>query len=105
MAIVDKNELFERIKAVVPDDESGISILEDVTDTFISGGAAQDAEALKQEYEGKLRDKETAWAKKFKERFSGEFKDELKDEPSEDEGGTKEETYESLFKEKEEEEK
>lgn len=83
MAIVEMQNLFERIKkkvGEVPSDDD-ISLLEDFTDTFTSI-SKQDGENWKAKYEQseadwqtKFNENDANWRKRYTDRFMGKIED------------------------------
>lgn len=72
MAVLSKEDLFNRIKERIGDDTSdeAITFVEDITDTFndMETKATGDGKDWKSEYE-KL---DESWKKKYRDRFFGE---------------------------------
>lgn len=89
-----KEEIIEMVNAIIPDDDSGISILEDLTDTL---EAAHDAEEWRIRYE----ENDALWRKKYRDRFlnKGEGQEEEREEEQEEEISETAEKYEDLFEE------
>lgn len=88
MAVVERDELIQRITGVLSDPESddSLSLIEDVTDTLEAGSS--------NDWKTKYEENDAAWRKRYKERF-------LKkpdNEPEIDDDETEEKkTYDDLF--------
>ena len=86
MAIVNKEELTERIKKLFSDNptDDEISLMEDFYDTFASLSANNsddisakltEAESKNAEWEQKYNDNDAMWRKKYMDRFNGKVED------------------------------
>lgn len=70
MAFLERDEFFEKVKDIVGDrtDETAISFIEDVTETYdtlterADGGAAE-------EWKRKYEENDRIWSERYKERF------------------------------------
>lgn len=70
MAVLTKDEYFDRLRAVVGDDVSddAVKLVEDFTDTYTdleARASSDDTEALKEQ----LEKERASWAKLYKDRF------------------------------------
>ena len=70
MAVLSKDEFFDRLRTVVGDDVSddAIKLVEDFTDTYTdleARASSDDSEALKEQ----LEKERASWAKLYKDRF------------------------------------
>lgn len=98
------NDILMQVKSIIGDreDEEVISLLEDLTDSYIQSDV--DVEALKTAYEEekalleqKIYETESSWKKKYMERFfNGETKEEI--EPEKEPEIEVELTIDDLFK-------
>ena len=90
MAVVERDELIQRITSVLSDPESddSLSLIEDVTDTLDAGSS--------DDWKTRYEENDAAWRKRYKDRF-------LKKPDKEPDIEDKEEkkTYDDLFKVKE----
>lgn len=66
MAVRTRDELIEAVNAIIGEtpDDNGLSLLEDISDTFAS---YDDTEDWKTKYE----ENDAEWRKRYKERFEG----------------------------------
>lgn len=85
---LSKKELMQRISDLIEDDETKVSVLEDLDDSIIEEGTAQEvmSEEEKRDYED-LKWKYENLLSKYKERFlkGDETKEEEKEEKKDDE--------------------
>lgn len=91
MAVRTLDELITAVNAIIGEtpDDSGLSLLEDISDTFASYSDTED-------WKSKYEENDAEWRKRYKERFEGKKVDieEIED------GETKEKTkFEDLFEE------
>lgn len=70
MAVLTKEEYFDRLRSVVGDDASdeSIKLVEDFTDTYIAL-EQRDNEGEVERLKEELEKNDQAWAKRYKERF------------------------------------
>lgn len=87
MAVVERDELIQRITGLLSDPESddSLSLIEDVTDTLEAGSS--------DDWKTKYEENDAAWRKRYKERF---LKKPDK-EPEEDDKTEEKKTYDDLF--------
>lgn len=92
MAVVERDELIQRIASVLSDPESddSLSLIEDVTDTLNAGSS--------DDWKTKYEENDAAWRKRYKERFlkKPDNEPEIEDDEKEEK-----KTYDDLFKVKE----
>lgn len=92
MAVVERDELIQRITSVLSDPESdeSLSLIEDVTDTLEAGSS--------DDWKTKYEENDAAWRKRYKERFlkKPDNEPEIEDDEKEEK-----KTYDDLFKVKE----
>ncbi len=104
MAILSKDEFFNRLNGMVGDSQSddAISFMEDMTDTYNS--LEQQAAGDGQNWEQRYRDNDAAWRKKYKSRFfssGGGNYDPGPDTDDDPEPDPSKITFDDLFKRKE----
>lgn len=105
MAVLTREQFMEKLNTLTDgktDDET-LSMIQDFSDTFKSLEEKEDVEAVRGDYEAKLKSLDDTWRNKYRDAFfngTEEKKEEIEDEKEEE----KEEphTYEELFKEEEE---
>lgn len=92
MAVVERDELIQRITSVLSDPESddSLSLIEDVTDTLEAGSS--------DDWKIKYEENDAAWRKRYKDRFLKKPDKEVEIEEVEKED---KKTYDDLFKMKE----
>lgn len=105
MAVLTRDQFMEKLNTLTDgktDDET-LSTIQDFIDTFKSLEEKEDVEAVRGEYEAKLKSLEETWRNKYRDAFFNGT-EEKKDEVIEEDEEEKEEphTYEELFKEEEE---
>lgn len=88
MAVVERDELIQRITSLIPDPESddSLSLIEDVTDTLEAGSS--------DDWKTKYEENDAAWRKRYKERF---LKKPEKEPEIEDDEKEEKKTYDDLF--------
>lgn len=91
MAVRTRDELITAVNTIIGEtpDNNGLSLLEDISDTFAS---YNDTEYWKTKYE----ENDSEWRKRYKERFEGEKVDV---EESEDDNKKEKTKFEELFEE------
>lgn len=97
---LSKVELLEKVKNYIGDrtDDESIEIIEDISDSFDT--ETEDIEAVKKEYEEKLKVLDETWRKKYTDRFFSNPTPEDREDEEEEEEEEKTE-YSDLFTEKE----
>lgn len=92
MAVVERDELIQRITSVLSDPESddSLSLIEDVTDTLDAGSS--------DDWRTRYEENDAAWRKRYKDRF---LKKPDKEPEIEEEEKEEKKTYDDLFKVKE----
>lgn len=88
MAVVERDELIQRITGLLSDPESddSLSLIEDVTDTLEAGSS--------DDWKTKYEENDAAWRKRYKERF---LKKPDKEPEIEDDKTEEKKTYDDLF--------
>lgn len=91
MAVRTRDELITAVNTIIGEtpDDNGLSLLEDISDTFAS---YDDTEDWKTKYE----ENDAEWRKRYKERFEGK---EVIVEENEDDEPKEKAKFEDLFKE------
>lgn len=104
MAVLTREQFLEKLNTLTDGktDDDTLSAIQDFSDTFKSLEEKEDVEAVRGEYEAKLKSLEETWRNKYRDAFfngTGEKKVEVIEEGEEAE---EPHTYEELFKEEEE---
>nr|DAG68989.1 MAG TPA: hypothetical protein [Caudoviricetes sp.] len=104
MAILTREQFMEKLNTVTDGktDDDTLAMIQDFSETFKSLEDKEDVEAVRGEYEEKLKTLDDTWRNKYRETFFNgvDKKDEVIEEKEEEE--TEEpRTYEDLFKEEE----
>lgn len=91
MAVRTRDELITAVNTIIGEtpDDNGLSLLEDISDTFAS---YDDTEDWKTKYE----ENDAEWRKRYKERFEGK---KVIVEENEDDGKKEKTKFEELFEE------
>ena len=94
MAVLSREDLMKRLNEALGED-SDVSIMEDVADTYDAVADHSDAE----EWERRYNENEAAWRKRYRDRFESGTPDpdrtNTEDDPQEDEIKVK--TFDELF--------
>ena len=102
MAVLTHDEFMKKLNTLTDGktDDDTLTIIQDFTDTFKSLEEKEDVEAVRVEYEQKLKTLDYTWRNKYRDAFFNGT-EEKKDEEEEEEEEEKEEPhkYEDLFKE------
>lgn len=99
MSVLKKNELMEKLKALIGDrtDDEALTFIEDVSDTV-------EANKSEEDWKTKYEENDKMWREKYRDRFyNGDENEDEKDSKKEDKneednGEEKPLTYENLFK-------
>lgn len=103
MAVLTREQFMEKLNTITDGktDDDTLAIIQDFSDTFKSLEEKEDVEAVRGEYEEKLKSLDDTWRNKYRDAFfngAEEKKDEVIEE-KEDEETEEPHTYEELFKE------
>lgn len=104
MAVLTREQFMEKLNTLTDGktDDDTLSTIQDFSDTFKSLEEKEDVEAVRGDYEAKLKSLEETWRNKYRDAFFNGT-EEKKDEVIEEDEETEEpHTYEELFKEEEE---
>ena len=107
MAVLTREQFMEKLNTLTDgktDDET-LTMIQDFTDTFKSLEEKEDVEAVRRDYEEKLKSLDDTWRNKYRDAFfngAEEKKDEVIEEKEDEEEKEEPHTYEELFKEEEE---
>lgn len=103
MAVLTREQFMEKLNTLTDGktDDDTLSTIQDFSDTFKSLEEKEDVEAVRGDYEAKLKSLEETWRNKYRDAFFNGT-EEKKDEVIEDEETEEPHTYEELFKEEEE---
>lgn len=100
MAVLTREQFMEKLNTLTDGktDDDTLTMIQDFSDTFKSLEEKEDVEAVRGEYEEKLKTLEDTWRNKYRDAFFNGT--EKKDEEDEEEEEKEEpHTYEELFKE------
>lgn len=103
MAVLTREQFMEKLNTITDGktDDDTLAMIQDFSDTFKSLEEKEDVEAVRGEYEEKLKSLDDTWRNKYRDAFfngAEEKKDEVIEE-KEDEETEEPHTYEELFKE------
>lgn len=106
MAVLTREQFMERLNTLTDGrtDDDTLTMIQDFSDTFKSLEEKEDVNAVRGEYEEKLKTLEDTWRTKYREAFfnGAEEKEAVIEEKEDDEEKEEPHTYEELFKEEEE---
>lgn len=107
MAVLTREQFMERLNTLTggKTDDDTLTMIKDFSDTFKSLEEKEDVNAVRGEYEEKLKTLEDTWRNKYRDAFFNGAEEEKKDvieEKEDDEEKEEPHTYEELFKEEEE---
>lgn len=101
MAVLTREQFMEKLNTLTDGktDDDTLTMIQDFSDTFKSLEEKEDVEAVRVDYEAKLKTLDEAWRNKYRDAFfngTEEKKEEIEEEEEEKE---EPHTYEELFKE------
>lgn len=101
MAVLTREQFMEKLNTITDGktDDDTLTMIQDFSDTFKSLEEKEDVEAVRGEYEAKLKSLDDTWRNKYRDAFfngAEEKKEEIEEEEEEKEEPR---TYEELFKE------
>lgn len=107
MAMLTRDQFMEKLNTLTDGktDDDTLTIIQDFSDTFKNLEEKEDVEAVRGDYEAKLKSLEDTWRKKYRDAFfngAEEKIDEVIEEKEDEEEKEEPHTYEELFKEEEE---
>lgn len=102
MAVLTREQFMEKLNTLTDGktDDDTLTMIQDFSDTFKSLEEMEDLEAVREDYEAKLKSLDDSWRNKYRDAFFNG----IEEKKGGEEGEEKEEphTYEELFKEEEE---
>lgn len=104
MAVLTREQFMEKLNTLTDgktDDET-LTMIQDFSDTFKSLEEKEDVEAVRGDYEAKLKTLDETWRNKYRDAFfngTEEKKEEIEEREEEREEEKEPHTYEELFKE------
>lgn len=104
MAVLTREQFMEKLNTITDgktDDET-LTMIQDFSDTFKSLEEKEDVEAVRSDYEEKLKVLDETWRNKYRDAFfngTEEKKEEIEEREEEKEESEEPHTYEDLFKE------
>lgn len=101
MAVLTREQFMEKLNTLTDGktDDDTLNMIQDFSDTFKSLEENEDVEAVRGDYEAKLKTLDETWRNKYRDAFfngTEEKKEEIEEEEEEKE---EPHTYEELFKE------
>lgn len=105
MAVLTREQFMEKLNTLTDGktDDDTLTMIQDFSDTFKSLEEKEDVEAVRGDYEAKLKSLDDTWRKKYRDAFFNGAEEKKDEEYKEDEEEKEEpHTYEELFKEEEE---
>lgn len=107
MAVLTREQFMEKLNTLTDGktDDDTLTMIQDFSDTFKSLEGKEDVEAVREDYEEKLKSLDDTWRNKYRDAFfngAEENKDEVIEEKEDEEEKEEPHTYEELFKEEEE---
>lgn len=107
MAVLTREQFMERLNTLTDgkNDDDTLTMIQDFSDTFKSLEEKEDVEAVRGDYEEKLKNLDDTWRNKYRDAFfngTEEKKDDVIEEKEDEEEKEEPHTYEELFKEEEE---
>lgn len=107
MAVLTREQFMEKLNTLTDGktDDDTLAMIQDFSDTFKSLEEKEDVEAVRGDYEEKLKTLDNTWRNKYRDAFfngAEENKDEVIEEKEDEEEKEEPHTYEELFKEEEE---
>lgn len=106
MAVLTREQFMERLNTLTDGrtDDDTLAMIQDFSDTFKSLEEKEDVEAIRGDYEAKLKSLDDTWRIKYRDAFfnGAEEKKDVIEEKEDDEEKEEPHTYEELFKEEEE---
>lgn len=101
MAVLTREQFMEKLNTLTDgktDDET-LGMIQDFSDTFKSLEEKEDVEAVRGDYEEKLKVLDETWRNKYRDAFFNGTEEKKDEEEEEEEEKEEPRTYEELFKE------
>lgn len=100
MAVLTREQFMEKLNTLTDGktDDDTLTMIQDFSDTFKSLEEKEDVEAVRGDYEAKLKSLDDTWRNKYRDAFFNGT-EEKKDEEEKEEEKEEPHTYEELFKE------
>lgn len=104
MAVLTREQIMEKLNTLTDGktDDDTLAMIQDFSDTFKSLEEKEDVEAVRGDYEAKLKSLDETWRKKYRDAFFNGAEEKKDEEEEEEEEKEKPHKYEDLFKEEEE---
>lgn len=104
MAVLTREQFMEKLNTLTDGktDDDTLTMIQDFSDTFKSIEEKEDVEAVRGEYEEKLKTLDDTWRNKYRDAFFNGAEEKKDEEEEEEEEKEEPHTYEELFKEGEE---
>lgn len=104
MAVLTREQFMEKLNTITDGktDDDTLTMIQDFSDTFKSLEEKEDVEAVRGDYEEKLKTLDETWRTKYRNAFfngTEEKKDEIEEVEEKEEEKEEPHTYEELFKE------
>lgn len=104
MAVLTREQFLEYLNTITDGktDDDTLTMIQDFSDTFKSLEEKEDVEAVRGDYEEKLKTLDETWRNKYRDAFfngTEEKKEEIEEREEEKEETEEPHTYEDLFKE------
>lgn len=104
MAVLTREQFMKKLNTLTDGktDDDTLTMIQDFSDTFKSLEEKEDIEAVRTDYEAKLKSLDDTWRNKYRDAFfngAEEKKDEVTEEKEDEEEKEEPHTYEELFKE------
>lgn len=104
MAVLTREQFMEKLNTITDGktDDDTLTMIQDFSDTFKSLEDKEDVEAVRGDYEEKLKTLDETWRNKYRDAFfngTEEKKDEIEEVEEKEEEKEEPHTYEELFKE------
>ena len=104
MAVLTREQFMEKLNTLTDGktDDDTLTMIQDFSDTFKSLEEKEDVEALRGDYEAKLKSLDDTWRNKYRDAFfngTEEKKEEIEEREEKEDEKEEPHTYEELFKE------
>lgn len=104
MAVLTREQFMEKLNTLTDGktDDDTLTMIQDFSDTFKSLEEKEDVEAIRGDYEAKLKSLDENWRNKYRDAFFNGTEEKKDKEEEEEEEPEEPHTYEELFKEERE---
>ena len=101
MAVLTREQFMEKLNTLTDGktDDDTLTMIQDFSDTFKSLEEKEDVEAVRGEYEEKLKTLDETWRNKYRDAFFNGTEEKKEEEEEEEEEKEEPHKYEDLFKE------